>query len=219
MTNELANAYRRLGRKQAALELAQENLAICEKSLDETDGIYLDALEEVARAYRDVGRYKESIDLLEKALVKRTEIFNEEDADVLYSEYALASSYSVSGRHQAALDIFQSVLEKDLRVWGQDHPDTLKTMVSIATSFGKMNQPEKGIPLMIKALDVGSRIGLNIEQLQRYKVILEWLQSESEKSPTTVPQRLPISQKSPHSGRKLWRLWPRNRHRQETSPS
>ena len=223
--NALAWAYSRLGRKQEALELAEKSLAICKKSLDENDAVYLEAMEHVASEYRELGRYEESIALQKKALAKWQEISYEEDWDALQSGFLLACAYSDSGKHQAALDTFQSNMEKYSKVQGEDHPNTLHLMANTAVEYGYIGQPEKGIPLIIKALDIGSRIGLEVKILQVYEERLEWLQSRSAKPPTTVPKRPSKSRKVPHSEdeviptRKLWRLWPRSRRRRERSPS
>ena len=225
MMTLLAKSYRGLGRKQEALELSQKSWAICQKSQDESDDLYLSAMEEVALGYNQVGRYEESIALQKKVVAKQKEISHEEVNNVLGSEYSLACMYSDSRQHQAALDIFQSTLKKCSEIIGEDHPNSLLTMVQTATVYGHLGQPEKGVPLIIKALDVGSRIGLDVEQLQIYEEYLEWLQSESAKPPTTVSKRPSKSRKVPHSGdeeiltRKLGRLWRRTRHRRERSPS
>ena len=223
--NELAWAYRSLGRKQEALELAEKSLAICKKSLDQSDDAYIDSMEQVASAYSELGRYEESIALQKKALAKWQEISHEENLDVLQSEFLLACAYSRSGQHQAALEIFKSNREKYSKVIGEDHPSTLYVMANTAVEYGNIGQPEKGIPLIIKALDVGSRIGLEVEKLQGWEGHLEWLQSESEKLQTAVPKKPSKSRKVPHSqdeeimSRKLWRLWPRSRRRRERSPA
>ena len=223
MMNELARTYDRLGRKQETLELAEKSLAICKKSLDESDTVYLRAMEEVASGYSKLGRYEESIALHKKALAKWKEISHEEDSNVQDSEYVLACAYSDSGQHQAALDIHQSIMMKESRLLGEDHPNTLSSMAATAIEYASTGQPEKGIPLIIKALDVGSRTGLEVEILQDFEEDLKWLQSESAKPQTTVSERPSKSQKVPHSEdeeiptRKLWRLWPRSRHRRERS--
>ena len=225
MMTLLARTYRGLDRKQESLELAQKSWAICQKSLDESDDVYLRAMEEVAWEYGQLGRYEESIALQKKVVAKQKEIYHEEDMDVLGSELFLACAYSNSRQHQAALDIFQSTLKKYSETLGEDHPNTLLSMAYTAFEYGNLGQPEKGVPLMIKALDVGSRIGLDVDLLQKFEGDLEWLQSESAKPPTTVSKRPSKSQKAAHSGgeeiltKKLWRLWPRTRHRREGSPS
>lgn len=228
----LSRAYRNLDREQEALELAQRNLAICDIWRDERDGVYADALQDVGLSYLDLGRNEEAVDLFEKALAKNKENWNEEDVDVLYSEYDLARAYSASGQHQAALEIFQNISKKCPKVFGEDHPNTLYTMVRVAVEHGHMGRPEEGIPLVVKALEVGSDIGVE-DWLKGWKEQLkwlesesawlrsqsEWLQSQSENTSTTVPKRLVKPWRLPHSegedisSGKRWRLWSKTRHR------
>ena len=212
MMNSLARTYSCSGREQEALELAEKSLAICKKSLDQSDDVYLEAIEEVASAYRRLGRHEESIALRRKALAKRKEISHEEDERILLSDFRLACAYSDSGQHQVALDMFRSSLEKFSGMRGKYHPKTLFIMVGIPVEYGYTGQPENGIPLIIKALHVGSIIGLDVETLHEFEKYLEWLHSLKAKPPTTVSERPTKSLKVPHpedeeiQSRKLWRL-------------
>ena len=209
---ELARAYSSLDRKQEALEFAEKRLAICEKSLDEGDDRYLDALNDVALAYRDSGRQEEAVILFEKVIVKIKEIYGEEDEDVLHSENSLAYAYHVSGRHQAALEMFQNTLKKYTKVYGEEHPYTLDKMVRIALEYGDLGQPGRGIPLVVKALEVGQGIGEE-RRLKEWTEDLERLQSQSANTSTTVSRTLAKSQRLPYPegaemfSKRRWRLW------------
>ena len=222
--SQLAWAYRRQGRKHEALELSKKRLAICEESLDESDGRYLDALNDLAWAYSDFGRHEEAVDLIEKVLAKSTEIYDEEDIDVLSLENFLAFEYSRSGQYHAALEMSQNTMKKHLKVIGEEHFKTVYIMINIALTYGRMGQPEEGIPLVVKALEISPRIGLEDSLLERWKGYLEWLQSEnarlqsqSASTSTTFPERPVKSQNLPHpefeehSSKKKWRLWPKPR--------
>lgn len=219
---QLTWAYRYSGRKQAALELAQTHLAICEESLDERDTVLLEALEVLATTYGDLGRYEESISIFEKLLAKRKDIFKEEDKEVLLSEYRLAWAYGTSGQHRVALDIFRRILEKSSSSFGEDHPLTLSIMAITAVECGRLGNPAKGIPLLIKALDVGSRVSLGINELGLWKEGLKWLESESANLLTVASKSPSESQGPPHSNsrgilnREAWRLWPKFRRRRRS---
>ena len=221
MMVELNRAYISLGRKQAALELAQKHMAMCEQWLDQRGLAYLDALDVLAMTYGELGRYEESINLSEKSLAKRKNISHEEDETVLHGEFDLAYVYACSGQHQTALDIFQSMLKKALGILGEDHPVTLIFMANTALEYGHIGQPEIGIPLIIEALEVGSTIDLDVNKLQGLKEILEWLEWRSANPSTAEPKSLSESQEAPHfervgiSNRKMWRLWPKSRRRRE----
>lgn len=222
---ELAWAYSSLDRKQEALELAEKRLAICEKSR------YLDASNDVALAYRDLGRQEEAVILFEKVIVRMKEIHGEEDEDVLHSENSLAYAYHVLGRHQAALEMFQNTLKKYTKVYGEEHPYTLDKMVRIALEYGDLGQPERGIPLVVKALEVGQGIGLErrlkewTEDLERLQSESAWLQSQSANTSTTVSRTLAKSQELPYPegaemvGKRRWRLWSKLQRRIEGSSS
>ena len=231
MMGELAVAYGRQGRKQEALELAEKCVAICEKSLDEGDGVYVDALIDLASAYTGLGRHEEAVGLCKKALAKGIEYYGEEHILVLGLESLLASNCSRSGQHHAALETFQNTLKKHLKVYGEEHPNTLVVMISIAITHGNMDQPEEGIPLVVKALEIGSKLGLE-DRLEGWKEDLEWLQSEnawlqsqSANTSTSLPKRLLKSQKLPHPegeripSRKIWNFWQKSRRSMEESSS
>lgn len=212
---ELSRAYRFVDRVQEALGLAQKTLAICEKSLDESDDRYLSILEEVAMANCDLGRHEEAVDLLGRLVAKRTENDGEEDYGVMHSEHFLALAYNKSGHHQTALDIFQRNLKKAIRILGEDHRSTLETMARTALVFGNIGQPGKGIPLIIKALDVGSRISLETVLLEEWEDELKWLESLRSNTATTVsegslkPQEPPHSEGQETSNRRKWQFWSR----------
>lgn len=228
---QLSVAYRHLGRKQEGRELAEKRLEICEKRLDESDDRYLDALSDLAVAYSGLDRNEEAVGSLEKVLAKKKEIYDEEDIQVLYVEYDLALTYFRSGQYRAALEMFQNALMKDLKFYGEEHPRTLDAMINTAIVYGKKGQPEEGIPLAIKALEIGARIGLE-DDLERWNQTLKWLQSKSARlqsqsatSSTTVSRRLLESPKLPHpegdkhSSKTKWRLWPKSRRRMDGSSS
>lgn len=95
--DELICAYRCLGWRQEALELAEKRLAICAKSFEERDYRYSKALQDAAIVHHDLDRNEEAVDLLEKVLVMNKEMFHEEDAESLGTEHHLARAYSGSG--------------------------------------------------------------------------------------------------------------------------
>ena len=197
-----------------------------ERWLDGRDDVHLEALERVALGFSDMGRHEESVDLFEKALARRKEASNEEDGNILNFEYHLAHGYSELGKHQAALKLLERTLKKVSRAFGDDDPITLETMVyATAYACGNIGQPEKGIPLVIKALDVGSRTGLDIEKLHSYKKVLELLQSQSAKPPKSIHEsvfksgNLPDTEQERISSKDKLRFWQKARRRLGGPPS
>ena len=211
----LASAYRGLGRTQEALELAEKRLAICKESLDKRDERYLRASNDVAQVYLDLGRNEEAIDLLGEVLVKGKEVFSEEYWFVLDAEFVLAHAYGSSGQHQVALEMFQDTLQEYSRLLGEDHPATLPVMANIAVQFGNVGQPEKGIPLVVKALEIGSGVGVLDADFKNWKRNLEWLESQSSNASMAVSKKLVKSQEQLYPGgedissRSRWKFWPK----------
>ena len=216
---ELALANRCLGREQEALELDQKMVAIWEKSLDQSDEINLGQKNKIAVAYINLGRYEDAIELLERELPKNQERFGEKSSLVLKNEVFLAFAYANSGQHQAALDIFHNNLKELQEALGEHHLTTFELSVLTAREYGYVGQPEKGVPLIVKAIELGSEMGLNDKRLKRWEGDLEWLQTLSAESSSHVPKRLPKSQKEPPtadeetSNGKRSRFWQRFRHR------
>ncbi|KAM0796954.1 hypothetical protein BDR22DRAFT_892704 [Usnea florida] len=160
--DELASANKYLGRKQESVELNQKIIALWEKSLDSSDDVIIEGHFDIAMAYADLGRYEDAIEMLERE--KNKERFHENPAVVWRRGIYLSHMYAMSGQHQAALDSSHSNLEDAEKVFGEHHPYTQWTAVSIAANYSGVGQPEKGIPLIVKALEVGSKIGLDDTQ-------------------------------------------------------
>ena len=174
--NVLALANKRLGRKQEAFELNQKIVAIWEKSPDQSDDVNIDGVTKIAMAYSDLGQFEDAIELLERELAKIKERFGEKFRVVLDYESVLAFAYASSGQHQAALDLYHNNWKESRRNNGEHHPTTLELSVGTAMIYGYVGQPEKGIPLIVKALEVGSKIGLDDDCLKDWEEYLEWLQ-------------------------------------------
>ena len=216
---KLADANEYLGRKQEALELSQKMLAIWEKSLDQSDDVKFDGMFIIAKAYLNLGRYEDAIEMLEKELAKDKEVFGEKGVEVLKCERHLALAYQRSGQHQAALKLLQNNLKVTQEVFGEHHPKTLIIMVGTAREYGSVGKPDEGISLVIKALEVASKTGLEEHLVKDMEKRLSWLQSLSAESPSHVSKELSKSQGQPRpavegtSSGKRSKLWQRITHR------
>lgn len=209
---ELAWATEFLGRKQETFELNQKMLAIWE-SLDQKDDFTFEGHFDILTTYLYLGRYEDAIELLEKELARSKEIFGEEALGI---KAYLASAYGESGQHRAALRLYQNNLEEEQKIYGEHHPETLATSACIAMEYGYVGKPEKGIPLIVKALEVGKKIGYYVKRLEE---ILAWLQSLSTESSSHVSEEQSTAQEQPPtavaeiSSGKRSRFWQRFRHR------
>lgn len=101
-----------------------------------------------------------------------------------------------------------------MKVYGEEHLYSLNAMVWVAIEHGHMGKPEEGIPLIVKALEVCSRIGLvsELEDWEKWLKRLKSLQSERENASMTVPGMLVGLQETPYpeggekSSRRWWKL-------------
>ena len=215
---ELAQANKRLDRKQEAFELSQKMLAICEKSLDQSDEVNFQINFEMAMAYLNLDRYEDAIKMLERELAKIQEIFGKKSEVVVRDKYFLAYVYGASGQHQVALGIYQNALKDCQNFYGEHHRKTLDISVTTAIEYGNVGQPEKGIPLIVKALEAGSKTGYD-DNLTEWEKKVAWLQSLSaenssldhEKPSKTHEQQPPAVGNA--SSSKWSRFWKRFRHR------
>ena len=170
-------------------------------------------------AYHDLGRYEDAIKLLERELAKYQEKFGEKSEVVLSDKYLLASAYAASGQHQVALGIFQNILNDCQKIVGEHHPHTLDILASTAVEYGYTGQPEKGIPLIVKALEVGSNIGDDDYALKTWQKYLSWLQSLSAENSSLDHEKPSKTHEQPYpavediSGGKKSKFCKRFRHR------
>ena len=213
MIDHLASANESLDREQEALELDQKIIATWGKSLDTSDDVDNNGHVAIATAYSNLGRHEDAIEMLERAKKKENR-----DQVVLNIDFNLAFAYKNFGQHQAALGLFQNFLKDSQNVFGEHHPIFLVTMVILAVQYGIVGQPEKGIPLIVKALEVGSKIGYD-EYRKDWEEKLEWLKSQSaENSPYNHKEQSeahelqrPAVEKA--LGRRRSKFWQRFRHR------
>ena len=215
---ELSYAYRKLGRMQEALEIAPKLLAIRENSPSNRDEEYRFALLEVFQLYLDLDRCQEAVNLLEQQLSRSKEIYTEETMQVAVLEWYLAIAYSSSGQHEASLRLYQNASKAYSKTVGEDHPVTVHSTAMTALEYGHIGLPEKGIPLLVKALETSSKAGAD-ENRDYLEANLRWLESESKrlqsqsaKTSTTIsrmpakPRKLPLFDDEEISSGERWGL-------------
>ena len=221
--DQFASANRCLGRKQEAFEHNKMMVATWEKSRNQSEDDCADRIHIITSMYIDLGRYEDAIELILRRLPKRKELLGEEAMEVLGMEYLLASAYKKLGRHQAALKTYRKSLKKFHIVRGEHDPLTLEVMKNAAVEYGCMGQPEKGIPLIVKALELGSKTCYD-EDLENWEEKLAWLQSLSaerashdyEEQSKAHEQQCPAVEET--SGGKRSKFWQKVRHRIGESP-
>ena len=133
--NNLAFAYRSVGRFDEAIELYERVLADQKWVLGPDHPNTLTTRSNLAGAYRSVGRFDEAIELFEWVLADRVRVLGPDHPKTLTTCNNLAVAYHSAGRFDEAIELFEWVLADRVRVLGPDHPDTLATRNNLAFAY------------------------------------------------------------------------------------
>ena len=142
----------------------------------------------------------------------------EDDPQTMISMGVLGLIYTNAGRHQEAVDLLQQVLKFEERNYGDEYPDTLTARTHLAWACYRWDKPEAGIPLFVKAIELGEKTGVAHYDLQNWKDGLEMCQShDSELRSRAYQQHIEATeasapeQRDPDARTGL-RKWLRRRH-------
>lgn len=130
--NNLANAYRDVGRLEEAISLHEQTLAACERLLGADHPKTLGSRSNLATAYQEVGRVDEAIAWHERILAARERLLGGEHPSTLNSRNHLASAYQEAGRADDAIRLLEQTLAGREHALGANHPDTVTTRSSLA---------------------------------------------------------------------------------------
>ena len=133
--NNLASAYKSVGRFAEAIELYEQVLDECKRLLGADHPDTLAVRNNLAGAYESVGRFGEIIELFEQVLDERKRLLGADHPDTLSMRNNLALAYRSVGRFGEAIELFEQVLAESERVLGADHPDTLETRNNLAGAY------------------------------------------------------------------------------------
>ena len=115
------------GKYAEALLIAQQALALAERTLGEEHPGTLWNVNELAVLYFHQGRYGEAEPLVKRALAARERVLGKEHPDTLKSLNNLAMLCQTQGRYAEAEPLYRRAIEAFERVLGKEHPDTLKS--------------------------------------------------------------------------------------------
>ena len=146
--NDLAGAYRAVGRLTEAITLYEQVLADRIRVLGEDHPHTLASRNNLAYAYRAVGRLTEAITLYEQVLTDRTRILGEDHPHTLASRNNLAGAYRAVGRLTEAITLYEQVLTDRIRILGKNHPDTLATLNALARAYKDAGFQNKATALL-----------------------------------------------------------------------
>jgi tetratricopeptide (TPR) repeat protein len=150
--NELAEAYRGMGRTAEAITLFERNLADRERVLGADHPDTLLSRSNLASAYRGPGRTAEAITLHEQTLADRERVLGADRPEILSSRNNLALAYQDAGRTAEAITLFEQTLADRERVLGADHPRTLITRNNLASAYYGVGRTAEAITLLERNL-------------------------------------------------------------------
>ncbi|MGW5106128.1 tetratricopeptide repeat protein [Nocardia sp. NPDC004123] len=156
--NNLALAYRSVGRFAEAIPLYERALADRERVLGIDHLDTLTSRNNLADAYRSTGRFAEAIPLYERALADSAEALGTEHASIVASRNNLAAAYESTGRLAEAIELFEITIDDSERILGTDHPTTLTSRNNLAAAYQSSGRLAEAIQLFELTLEARERI-------------------------------------------------------------
>ena len=144
--NNLAFAYRSVGRFDEAIELYERVLADQKWVLGPDHPNTLTTRSNLAGAYRSVGRFDEAIELFEWVLADRVRVLGPDHPDTLATRNNLAFAYHSAGHFDEAVNAWEELLPDCQRVLGLEHPLTKQVEKNLEAAKRKMNPPDAPSP-------------------------------------------------------------------------
>ena len=144
--NNLAFAYRSVGRFDEAIELYERVLADQKWVLGPDHPNTLTTRSNLAGAYRSVGRFDEAIELFEWVLADRVRVLGPDHPDTLATRNNLAFAYHSAGHFDEAVNAWEELLPDCRRVLGLEHPLTKQVEKNLEAAKRKMNPPDAPSP-------------------------------------------------------------------------
>ena len=144
--NNLAFAYRSVGRFDEAIELYERVLADQERVLGPDHPDTLITRNNLAGAYHSAGRFDEAIELFEWVLADRVRVLGPDHPDTLATRNNLAFAYHSAGHFDEAVNAWEELLPDCRRVLGLEHPLTKQVEKNLEAAKREMNPPDAPSP-------------------------------------------------------------------------
>jgi CHAT domain-containing protein/Tfp pilus assembly protein PilF len=155
--NEQAVQLYKQGKYTEAAAIAEQSLALVERTLGRDHPHALTAVNNLAMLYKALGRYDEAGPLYRRALETRERVLGREHHETLTSVSNLASLYRSQGRHGDAEPLYRRALEARERLLGREHPDTLRSINNLAVLYLAQGRYAEAEPLYDRALKAYNR--------------------------------------------------------------
>ena len=150
--NNLASAYKSVGRFAEAIELYEQVLDECKRLLGADHPDTLAVRNNLASAYYSAGRFGEAIELFEQVLAEYKRLLGADHPVTLTVRNNLAGAYESVGRFGEIIELFEQVLAESERVLGADHPDTLTVRNNLASAYESVGRFGEAIELYEQVL-------------------------------------------------------------------
>ena len=156
--NNLAIAYKSVGRFGEAIDAWEELLPDCQRVLGADHPDTLSVRNNLALVYDSVGRFGEAIELFEQVLADRVRVLGDDNPYTLSVRNNLAIAYYSVGRFGEAIELFEQVLAERERLLGPDHPDTLTVRNNLAGAYDSAGRFGEAIELYEQVLAERERL-------------------------------------------------------------
>ena len=159
--NELARAYRAIGRLDKAIALHKQILEDSTRMLGPDHPSTLASRDDLADAYRDAGRLGDAIPLYEQSFDDVMRILGPDDLGILDSRLNLADAYREAGRFDEAITLKKQILADAMRM-GPDISGASAARLNLAATYRDAGRLSEAIPLYKENLDdVARTLGLD----------------------------------------------------------
>ena len=156
--NNLACAYKSVGRFDEAIDAWEELLPDCQRVLRPDHPDTLKSRDSLAGAYESAGRLAEAIDAWEELLLDCQRVLGADHPDTLNTRDSLAGAYESVGRFDEAIDAWEELLLDCQRVLGADHPVTLTVLNNLAGAYESVGRFGEAIELFEQVLAERKRL-------------------------------------------------------------
>ena len=156
--NNLAFAYRAVGRTAEAIPLYEQVLADRERVLGPDHPSTLSSRLNLTSAYRDSGRAAEVIPLLERTAADYERVLGADHQETLTARNNLAAAFIESGRTAEVIPLLERTVADRERVLGADHPDTLRSRDNLAGAYQYLGETAVAIPMLEQTVATRERV-------------------------------------------------------------
>jgi tetratricopeptide (TPR) repeat protein len=146
--NALERGYHESGRREEAIKLREEFLAVSRKVNGSDNPKTVDAMVLLSRTYMRLGRQQEAIKLGEEALAISRKVNGLEHTNTAWAMLSLADCYPGVAGHQAdRVKLREEALRLALKAEGPSGPDTLWAKTVLAGSYQEVGRFEESLRL------------------------------------------------------------------------